>query len=463
MNSMAKVLVGSVAILLLTLPVKAEVIRVAVEYIPKHLDIAKASDGMSLRMLALTSPSLMGQGVREPSEHGLAQSVSRNEMADVYTVYLKSDEISSKQISENYVKLSASNYRSYVSQISEIRTPKNDVIEFVLKAPNPWFWPAFQIPMEGLGAYRVAKKEQHQLVMKPKKTGLPTLHFYGVKDPLVRYLKLKKGEVDIVHNDLPAEIFDYGKAHGMAAHSVPSASYTYIGLNLAEAPFSDLRVRKALSMSIDRQALIVGLLKGQASAADSILLPDTFGYKNAGSYNYVQAEAKELLKAAGYSAASPLKITLNVTTNVFSQRIAQALQYQLQQAGVDMSIQAREWGSFYRDVKKGNFEAYLLSWVGPFEGDFYYHLFHSDNIAPKGLNRSRLDDVFMDTYLEDLMTTKDVPFQKDLLAKIQQYQYDNMLYVPLWRGNHMALTHPSVKGYTLDKTGGFLTLMNVSK
>lgn len=470
-QTLLKLYIGAVAILLLSLDVRAENIRIAVQGLPKHLDISKASDSDTLRVLELTSPSLLGQGSRTPSVEGIARSVSQKLGGRVYHVDLKKGifhnisgvPIDAEYLSNYYAKLVGSIYHSFVNQIDEIKVLDEYAFEVRLKKPNPWFWPAFKIPIEGAGAYAVDSVTRHKLVLKPVIQSSPTLVLYGVKDPLVRYLKLKRGEVDLIHNDIPIEMYLKGIKEGFLSYSAPSASYTYLGMNLSDEPFSDVRVRKALSYLVDRVALINGLLGGEARPASSLLLEGALGYIDAGGYLYDVKKATQLLQDVGYGVEDPLTITLNVTTNPFVQRIAQVLQYQFKQAGVELRIQAREWGSFYKDVRKGNFEAYLLSWVGPFEGDFYYHIFHSSKMAPEGLNRGRLNDATMDALLDALMVETEVDKQQSLLKEIQQYQYENMLYIPLWRANHLALVRQDVKGYSPVQDGGYLPFTKLLK
>ena len=468
----AKLGIGAVAFLLTSGQINAAEVHIGVARLAKQTDAMKATDSESARLMTLISPSLLGGGKDAPEGYALAKNVSRNAAADVYTVALKKglkthagESVDAAYVSNYYAKLKESVYGQTLSDVSDIFAQDALTIVFKLNNSNPWFSSALNLPIAETGPYKVSKTTATEMVVTPVLGVSPTLVFNAVENPMVRYLKLQRGEVDILHNDLPSEIFTYGEEKGMNAVAVPSASYTYIGLQIQRPPFNDVRVRKALSLAINRQALEYGLLANQARPAHSLLLENEFGFWPAPEDVYNPKAAKKLLADVGYTPDENgiyLHMRLNITSNPLVQRMAQALQQNLKLAGIDMQIEAREWGSFYRDVKKGNFEAYILSWVGPFTGDFYNYLFNSAFIPPEGLNRGRVFDVHLDVLLEQMMKESDTEKRQQLLEDIQKYQYQNMLYVPLWRGHHLSLTAPYVHGYMPTNDGGFMSLTTVT-
>ena len=81
-------------------------------------------------------------------------------------------------------------------------------------------------------------------------------------------------------------------------------------------------------------------------------------------------------------------------------RIAEAIKEQLQQVGIELEIRSYEWGTFYSDIKKGNFHLYSLAWVGVMDPDILFQIFHSSSVPPNGDNRGRYVNAEVDRLLE---------------------------------------------------------------
>lgn len=189
----------------------------------------------------------------------------------------------------------------------------------------------------------------------------------------------------------------------------PSFAYTYLGFNLKDEKFKDLRVRQALSLAINRQELVDILFFGYGKVCNGPFLPDSFAYnEDVKQINQDIEKAKVLLKEAGYDENNPF--TFEVITNTGNDiRInsAQILQYQLQKAGVIMKIRVMEWQAFLNTiVHPRKFEAVLLGWSLALMPDAY-PLWHSSSDKLGGFNFVSYKNQTVDDLIEKGSKTVD--------------------------------------------------------
>lgn len=458
---------------------EAEDFKLAVATAPVTLDATKATGAASSRLLKLMAPSLLELGSNS-KESALAKVESAD--SQTYTVTLKSvsfsdgEALTAQHVADLYNHIraegSTSPLKGYLKDVELIEVQSASELVVRLSQPSPWFWSAFENipvvkvnePTVGVGAYELVSHNDQGDVLLKRKDG-DTFEFKVVKDPVVRLLKLMRGEVDIMHADFPSEMYEYGLSQGLEGMHTPSASYTYLGFNLESGSATDLNVRKAIELAIDRMAIMRALLGSRAVDARSLLVKGSAGRWEAPQAIYNPEQAKELLSAAGYTenaSGERLKLHMSVTTNPFVLRLAQVIQQQLKEVGITLEISSAEWGTFYGNIKKGNFESYILSWVGQFKPDFFNFVFHSSMMPPNGANRGRFASEEMDRTLDGLMTELDEEKRNALAVKVQQIQHENRIYIPLWRGNHLALFKKGLD-YKIPVNGGYSGLDELGK
>ncbi len=160
-----------------------------------------------------------------------------------------------------------------------------------------------------------------------------------------------------------------------------SFAYAYLGFNLRNKKFKDIRVRKALSLGIDRQEMVDILFFGHAKVCNGPFLPGSFAFnKEIKQTKQNLKEAKRLLKEAGYDKKNPLSFEIITNTgNEIRINAAQIMQYQLANIGVDVKIRVMEWQAFLNTVvNPRKFETVLLGWSLALMPDAY-PLWHSNS------------------------------------------------------------------------------------
>ncbi|WP_372718204.1 ABC transporter substrate-binding protein [Immundisolibacter sp.] len=278
------------------------------------------------------------------------------------------------------------------------------------------------------------------------------LEFQVVPDPTVRVLKLLRGELDLLQNDLPPELLrELGRRPGVQVVRAAGSSYHYLGFNLADPVTGDLRVRQAVAHAIDREALVRYLLAGAAVPAGSVLPPGHYAAARLLPYEYDPALARRLLAEAGLN--SP-RLVYKTSTDPVRIRIATALQAQLAAAGIRVQVQSHEWGSFFGDVRAGRFQLYSLAWVGIRQPDALRHIFHSGSLPPGGANRGRFANPAVDALLDAAARTSGER-QAALYRQAQITVHEALPYVPLWYEDNVYVARAGVRGYMLRPDGAY--------
>ncbi len=147
----------------------------------------------------------------------------------------------------------------------------------------------------------------------------------------------------------------------------------YYAFNTQRAPTNDIRVRKALAMTIDRQVIAKKVLGTGEKPANRFTPDVTAGFKPQKSIyeNYTQKEldeqAKVLLQAAGYGPKKPLELVLLYNSSENHQKIAIAVASMWKKKlGVEVKLVNQEWKTYIDSRNTGNFDVIRASWIGDF-------------------------------------------------------------------------------------------------
>jgi len=365
----------------------------------------------------------------------------------------------------------SSPHRGSLSMIDAITVIDPTTLDFHLTRPDPLFpsfltigiLPAHLINTNhpfhshpiGSGSFAFEVwPDEHRLVLVRLKDQ-QRFEFITVKEPTVRALKLLAGEIDMLQNNLPPELIPYlAKDPQLHVQRKPGTNFTYVGLNLEEAPTRDPLVRQAMAHAIDREQIIQHVLGGTARLAHSLLPPDHWaGAQNLTPYQHNPEKARTLLTQAGFSQHHPLQVTYKTSSDPFRVRLATVLQYQLGQVGIEVDLRSYDWGTFYGDIKAGRFQMYTLSWVGVKTPDIFHYVFHSESVPPHGANRGRFRSPQADRLIEQAETSQDREARTRYYQQLQALLADSLPYVPLWYEDHVFIARQDVQGFTIAKDG----------
>lgn len=373
-------------------------------------------------------------------------------------------------------KTNASPHGGSFSVIDKIIVVDKRTIDFILNKADGFF-PAYLVlgivqkkyidqgisfsrRPQGSGAFDFVAWKQSHLVLKRRSDG-QVVEFHWVKDPVVRILKLIRGEIDIIQNEIPQEYENYlKKQKQLVIQRNPGTNFAYLGFNMEDSSTAKRSLRLAIAHGINRKEIIKYLWGKRARLAESILSPQHWAGTNLPSYPFDPAKAKTII-AKNFSVKP--KITYKTSSAPFSIRLASIIQFQLKQVGIDVDIRSYDWGTFYSDIKSGNFQMYSLQWVGIKSPDIYKYIFHSNSIPPKGANRGRYSNASVDKLLEKVENTESLEEQAEIYENIQQKIHTDLPFIPLWYENHFFAAQNNIKNYQLSKDGNYDGLKHIQR
>ncbi len=293
------------------------------------------------------------------------------------------------------------------------------------------------------------------------------LTFLRVSDPTVRVLKLLRGEVDLLQNDLSPELVHYlqnKEEEGITVRRARGSNFTYLGFNLDDPQLADPAVRRAIAQAIDRETIVHYLMDGSARLASALLPPDHWaGNADLPLIAYDPESARTLLHTAGFTPDNPLRLSYKTSTDQFRVRLATVLQSQLREVGIEVDLRSYDWGTFYGDIKAGNFQMFSLSWVGIKTPDIFRYVFHSDAVPPNGANRGRFRDAQTDALIELAAAAPTLEEQAVLYRRLQARLLELLPYVPLWYEDHVFAAREGIAGYALSLDGNYDGLVSVRR
>ena len=250
---------------------------------------------------------------------------------------------------------------------------------------------------------------------------------------------LKKSHPNLVYQDFLSNV---------------TASVLYVRNDLP--PFHDVRVRRALSMAIDRQGLIEGVyMRGEptpaiARGATEWSLPiDQLG-EGARYYQYDPKEARHLLAEAGYVRGFKTSIS---TTNGYGPDlldVVQLVQRNLKDVGIETEIKIQEYGAYMATTFLGKYEAMAL---GPLSitwdpDTVLYGMYAPDQ--PR--NSGHVNDPKLTAMLKEERRTRDLEARRQLIDDIQRYVAAQQYYVYTVSGLVTGTWQPYVKNYAPNPT-----------
>jgi peptide/nickel transport system substrate-binding protein len=157
-----------------------------------------------------------------------------------------------------------------------------------------------------------------------------------------------------------------------------------------------------------------------------------------------------------------LKLSFKSTNLDLRRRIAEAIKEQLQRVGIELEIRTYEWGTFFSDVKRGNFHLYSLAWVGILDPDIYFQIFHSSSVPPDGDNRGRYSNARVDRLLEQGRAALEASERKFIYGEVQRILAEELPYIPLWWWKNVIVQSRSLEGFVPAPDGDLNSLKKVS-
>ena len=246
-----------------------------------------------------------------------------------------------------------------------------------------------------------------------------------------KIIGLETGEIDISSGIQTVGRTTIIESDKLTFKEHPSTSTSYIGFNTQKGSLKDKNIRRAIVMGIDRKAIIDALLVGNTQIANNFLAPQIFGYSEKTKVlPYNPEKAKQLLNGKKY------KFIYATSNSQLNSQIAEIVQAQLKDIGIDIEIQILEWGAFLSATANGQFDMFSMGW-GPstYDGDYgVYPNFHSSQLGTSG-NRSQYLNPHLDSLLEQARKEMNIEKRKKLYEEISTIINEDAPVIPLYYSN----------------------------
>lgn len=288
---------------------------------------------------------------------------------------------------------------------------------------------------------------------------LDNLLFAITPDAAVRYAKLKAGECHVVPFPNPADLAAMRKDPAVRLVEQEGLNIGYVAFQTTKKPFDDERVRRALSMAVDRAAIVAAVYQGAGVVAKNPIPPTMWSYdETTRDIRYDPAKAKELLAEAGYPRgfetdlwAMPVQRPYNPN----ARRMAEMIQADFAHIGVRVKIVTYEWGEYRKRLQNGDHQMALFGWVGD-NGDpdnFLHTLLGADAARIGGSNLAKWRHTEFNNLVTAAKRTTDIAERTHLYQRAQAIFAQEAPWIPVAHSVvYMALS-PQVQNYRMDPFG----------
>ena len=369
------------------------------------------------------------------------------------------------------------------SQVGGVRVVDDRTIEFTIDAPKAYFLAKLSYPTayvldreqvddagdwleqpNGTGPFRLGIYEVGELIILERNElyHLGPPHIESVQMILRGGSAMIMYENDEIHltgvgiDDLP-RLLDPNDPLNPELHRSPQDfDVFYVGLNLAEPPFDDPKVRQALNYAVDLQGIADNVLDGRVAPARGVIPPGFPSYtENLRSYEYNPDLAMELMQQSRYADALARgdfpRVTLTISGS-FGATIPAYLEVMLEQwqqnLGIQVDIQQTEWATFLQDVNERKYQMFSLGWIAdyPDPENFLDLLFRSDSLN----NHTNYSNAEVDRLLAEARIERDRERRFQIYNQVEQMILDDAPWVWTWfSGEGYALIKPEVSDYFL--------------
>lgn len=251
-----------------------------------------------------------------------------------------------------------------------------------------------------------------------------------LSDSAERVSRLISGDVDLI-TELPvADLDRVAAAPGCGVRSRGGLSVAYLQVRTDRRPFDDLRVRRALSLALDRDALVRHVLGGQGAPAGQMVPPQVFGHvPDIAPPGRDLAEARRLLAAAGLPNGFEFELEYRPGSDLAE------LRRQLAEAGIRVELRPRPWSELYPRLLAGEVGAYFGNWQSPSgdASDLFDNKVHSRDAAKGygGSNSNGYSNPALDRLIEQSGETLDMAERRRILEAAVRMLNEDLPLIPI--------------------------------
>lgn len=381
-------------------------------------------------------------------------------------------------------------YAHSYRRIVDMRVSDPRTILFVLDEPHATFLTDLEMPIVrsedafrriatpddplpvGAGPYRLVSREPGILELRANPhwhRGTPkyaSLRFVVIRDDNTRALRMLAGQGDLALDSIPPLLLPlFEDDERFETRSALGISTMYLGFQTTSPKLSDVRVRRAIAYSIDRELLVRAKYDGLARVTESWIPEGHWAASDTLSPRHLDLEkARALLDAAGFPdppGTDPrMRLVLRTTSERFRQSLARAIAAMLSEVGIRVDVRPTEAATLISDLNRGRFEITLLQVPEVIEPNVLSWFFESTRVPgthSEGANRWRYHDEELDRLFELGRTRVDRGERRAAYAQVQRILARDLPVLPLWQPDIVAVMRRG-SSFDVPRDGRFGTL-----
>lgn len=269
------------------------------------------------------------------------------------------------------------------------------------------------------------------------KVRLRKVTFRFINDPAAQVAALLAGDIDGMPRFGALQALKQFQADKRFTVEIGStAGKGIMAINNRKPPFNDVRVRRALSHAIDRQAFINGAQEGLGRPIGSHFAPTDLGYLDlTKTYPHDPDKARALLREAGVT--TPLNVTLTLPPPQYARKGGEIIAAQLAKVGINARIENVEWAQWLAGPFKGNFDLTIINHVEPLD----YATAYADPNYYFGYDSARFRGM-----VATLAATSDQKEKARLWREIQRQLAEDAVNVFIWNPAQVAVFRRGLRG-----------------
>jgi len=279
--------------------------------------------------------------------------------------------------------------------------------------------------------------------------------FRSILDNSVRLIALQDGSLHTMEFPNPDEFMQIRDDANLELITQPGMNIGYLAMNMDKPPLDNLKVRQAINHAINKPAIIEYLYQGMGIPAKNPIPPTLWSYDDTvADYEYNPELAKQLLAEAGYPDGFETTLWALPLPRPYipdGRALAEVLQSDLRNIGVETKIVTYEWGTYLEKTKNGEHDMALLGWSADLadpDNFFYYLLSKSAAKKPAGNIAFYRSDAMQDVLERARASTH----RDERIALYQQAQaifHNDVPWVPLVHAQRMLVINKKVKNLKL--------------
>jgi len=319
----------------------------------------------------------------------------------------------------------------------------------------------------GSGPFKFKKWVKNQIVEleafdkyyggRPK---IDRLIYKSIPDNSSRFLEMMAGKLDVLEFPNPSDVPQLAANQKLKIIKQEGMNIAYLAMNTQKKPFDNKKVRQAVNYAINKKAIVDNMYEGLGKVAKNPMPPVIWSYNDAvKDYPYNPAKAKALLKEAGLSKGFESKLWAIPIPRPYmpnGRKVAEAIQANLADVGIKISLVSYEWGTYLDKTSRGEHSMAMLGWTGD-NGDpdnFLYLLLGKESAKIPAQNLA----FFENEAVNDLLTkAKRVTQQSErdkLYRKAQLLIHEEAPWVPIAHSMIVVPVKKEVQNVKIDPTSG---------